>query len=173
MVMARAWEPLSKLATVASPWPWDIRPALVHIARAYPDPYRERLRELLANELKESCGMLDSVLWDIWEFDFRDLKDGVERIATSGPEDFDGTQGQSGSNQRKPLNHRFHLARQIATLWNEDKPLTRANCSWPSPWRGRIDLAWIHPSAERNSPINSRRPQKSWKNLRLTPWVNS
>lgn len=101
-------------------------PALNLIAQQAPDPHRAELRDMLAPELSETHGFLDATLWSIWQLDLRELKGEIERIATSGPEDYEGTFGSGGINHKQPVDQRYHRARHIAALWNEEDPLTRA-----------------------------------------------
>ena len=66
---------------------------LAIIAQQEPEPFRSKLRELLASELHETRGYLDNTLLTLWQLDLRELKPAIEEIATSGPEDYEGNQG--------------------------------------------------------------------------------
>lgn len=126
----KAWEALlqysNRVDNYGIPHLHQGLPALTLIAQAEPDPYRAKLRDILAGELQQNNGYLDTSLWSIWQLDLRELKPEIERIATSGPEDYEGTFGSGGINHKQPVDQRYHRARHIAALWNEEDPLTRA-----------------------------------------------
>ena len=104
----------------------DWLPALCEIALSHPTPFRGNLRKALTPELRASKGSLDQVLLAIWVLDFRELKPQIERLATSGPEDYEGSHGTTASTEKTSVTHRLHRARHIAALWNEEDAATRA-----------------------------------------------
>jgi len=104
----------------------DVLPIMTSIAQRESGPYRDELHDLLAPELRANNGFLNSVFQSIWQLDLRDLKSDLERIATGGPEDYEGARASGGGSQKQDVAERFHRARHILTLWNEEDPLTRA-----------------------------------------------
>jgi hypothetical protein len=101
-------------------------PALTFLAQRNPDRFRAELGEMLATELQATHGNLDAILWSIWQLDLRDLTPDLERIATSGPKDYDGYMTRGSSNRIWPVTHRYHRARHIVSMWKEEDPLCRA-----------------------------------------------
>jgi len=104
----------------------DYVTALVTIAVHEGEPFHSRLRDHFAAQIASPDGSNDYYLWEAWMADLRELKPEIEKLATSSPNDVEGYLG-------KPLNHRdgetrkhFHTARCIASLWNEEDPVTRA-----------------------------------------------
>ncbi len=125
----KAWDPLIRHGTNAN---GDfvlgyILPALTIIAQKEPDPYPSAAwANCWLLEFHETFGDLNTTLLTVWQLGLKKLKQNVEKIATSGPEDYEGTRGRGSSNHKSLVNQRYHLARQIAALWNEEDPSTRA-----------------------------------------------
>ncbi|MGV3531257.1 MAG: hypothetical protein ACO1QR_02730 [Chthoniobacteraceae bacterium] len=119
----RAWTPL--LMPIQSSLGLDPMPALTLIAQRHAE-YREKLRPVLSAELKEPGNQISDALWSAWLLDFRDLAADVAAAATNSPEDYEGEHGRTSSTQRLLIKQRYHRARHVAALWNEEDPLTRA-----------------------------------------------
>ncbi|MEW6367271.1 MAG: hypothetical protein AB1714_21785 [Acidobacteriota bacterium] len=86
---------------------------------------RAKLTEAIRPEFTRTHGALDEILLTVWAADLRDLKPDIERIATSGPEDIEGSRGAAWSSGATVLRDRYHMARRVAAMWNEEEPLTR------------------------------------------------
>jgi hypothetical protein len=126
----RAWDALVREAKSNTsgepPRLSQMLPSLTLIALREPEPYRAKLRDLLAPEFTDTCGSFDAILWSIWLADLRELKPELERIATNGPLEYESIWSTSATNHRQTVKQRFHRARHIAALWNEEDAFTRA-----------------------------------------------
>lgn len=69
--------------------------------------------------------MVTDLLMAVWSADLRGLKADLERIATSGPDDYEDERAHSCGGKARAIEGRFHLARKILSLWNEEDPMTR------------------------------------------------
>lgn len=67
----------------------------------------------------------ENVIWAIWEADFRELKKELEQIATAGVDDEEPEEGQEPGLLWK-ISGRYHLARKIVSIWNEEDRTTKA-----------------------------------------------
>jgi hypothetical protein len=126
---ASVWDHLHKYATTSGnlglPNLRKAISAMILVAQKEGEPFRSRMSKLLAPELRETKGFLNDTFRAFWQLNLREMKGELERIATSGPSDYEGNSGSGGSNHRDQVQHRYHLARQIVALWNEKDPLTR------------------------------------------------
>ena len=126
----KAWSALMAFAqdsaAQTTPHFRETLPALMLIAQKQPESYRASMLDLLRPALAESYGGLDDVLWSIWSLDLRELKPDLERIATSGPGDYEGKLARETAAERTPRWAATISARQIAALWNEEDQLTRS-----------------------------------------------
>lgn len=104
----------------------DVLDALVQLAQVDPPRFNPRLRKILRPQLRRTNKRVTSLLMAAWSADLRKLKPDVERIATSGPDDYESERAHCCGGDESPVDDRFHLARQIAALWNEDDPATEA-----------------------------------------------
>jgi len=89
--------------------------AITYLARFAGTPEKEELAKVLASTLsRTSDSSITEMLWSAWSANLRSLLPEIEKIATLGPgeEEVDG-------------GGRWHLARKIAALWNEQDPATR------------------------------------------------
>jgi len=50
----------------------------------------------------------------------------LERLATSSPDEYEDERASYTTNERKPFDGQFHIARKVAALWNEEDDVTRA-----------------------------------------------
>ena len=101
-------------------------PALVRIAQLEPDPYRQKIAEVVAKELEKSPGPLNEVFTAIWLLDLREFAPVLETLATSGPEDFEAGWAVLSANTRLPMtDFRFHGARRVLSVWKEEDAATR------------------------------------------------
>ena len=101
--------------------------ALVHLAQLDPAQLNPRLLDILRPQLRHTNNSLRELLLAAWAADLRDLAPDVERIATSGPDDYESERANSYGGKPSAVDDRFHLARQIAALWSEPDPATQAN----------------------------------------------
>jgi hypothetical protein len=104
----------------------ELLPSLAIIALKEPEPYRAKLKELLLPQLTETHGNLQRVFWTAWITDQREIKGDVEKLATSAVSDVEGALATTESNHAARVQHRFHAARQVASIWNEEDPVTSA-----------------------------------------------
>jgi hypothetical protein len=96
------------------------------MAQQEPKRYKPRLKKWLSGQLKETNFMIGEILWAIWALDLQELKPEVERVATSSPEDFQGRKAYSQGGDVSPVDQRYHMARKVAAVWNEEDATTRA-----------------------------------------------
>ena len=100
--------------------------ALVQLAQADPQRLAPRLLAILRAQLRHTNKSVPELLMDAWAADLRKLLPDVERIATSGPDDYESERANCYGGEASAVDDRFHLARQIAALWNEEDPATAA-----------------------------------------------
>ena len=103
-----------------------MRISLVQLALRGTEEQRAKLSAVLGASLKQTDHNPSGAILCIYALDRREWKDDLERIATSGPEDYEGQQSVRGADRNKQAIYRSHDARRIAAIWNEDDPLTRA-----------------------------------------------
>ena len=103
-----------------------MRISLVQLALRGTEEQRAKLSAVLGASLKQTDHNPSGTILCIYALDRREWKDDLERIATSGPEDYEGQQYLGGADRNKQAIYRSHDARRIAAIWNEDDPLTRA-----------------------------------------------
>jgi hypothetical protein len=95
---------------------------LVPGAMAKPDSFGCELHRLVAERLKDADS-IENFLATAWLCDFRDLRDQIAALGTSG-------QSSKNVSDDKDVNvyrrvSRAHLARQIASIWDEPDAVTR------------------------------------------------
>lgn len=126
----KAWDAVvgnPKLAPERMSFFSDSLPALGLIAQREPRLYRDKFKALLAPELGKTHGDLDAVLFAVWRFDLRELRPELEKIATSGPDDYEGGYTRGHCTPAQPVDtQRYHRARHILALWDETDASTRA-----------------------------------------------
>lgn len=79
----------------------------------------------IRSNFNQTRGPLDNIVLSAWSTDATELRPEVEQLATSSPDDIQGESCNSGSSELRKVSGRCHLARQIASLWNEEDPITR------------------------------------------------
>lgn len=107
-------------------WGLEILGALASLAQLDPDHLKPRVVALVATNLFLTNFHIPSLIQLAWNYDYRELKPNVERLATSGPEDCEDARTHISGGKPAAVSGRFHRARQVAALWNEEDPLTRA-----------------------------------------------
>lgn len=131
---ANAWDPLMDFSVDQSwsglgAWQSSL-PLLTALAQAGEETQRRELQERLAKQLEVTHGYLNDTFRAIWVLNRTDLKPQLEKIATSGPEDFEGVRATgSGSHRLQTNQQRYHLARQVLALWDEPNAVTKAQMS--------------------------------------------
>ncbi len=100
--------------------------ALTHLAQADPDRLNPKLSRIIEPHLASTNINMKQVLWAIWSADLREHKPRLEQLATSGPDDYEDPKAASSGGKATPVEGRFHLARIIVALWNEEDPATKA-----------------------------------------------
>lgn len=99
--------------------------ALTQLARKGGAEHKATLISILKPHLKRTNKMITEIVWCIWAADLRALKADLESIATAGPGDYEGPKASSHGGGVTPVTHRYHLARKIAAIWNEEDSVTR------------------------------------------------
>ena len=100
--------------------------ALVQLAQRDPTRLTPRLADLLRPQFRHTNQSIPELLMAAWSADLRKLQSDIERIATSGPDDYESERAHSYGGHPSDVDDRLHLARQIAALWNEEDPATKA-----------------------------------------------
>jgi hypothetical protein len=98
---------------------------LVQLAQADPEHLNAKLESFLTPHLKTTSLHVTDLLWAIWAADLRGLKPEIERLATSSPDEYEDKRSDTWGGTIQPIEGRFHLARKIASLWNEEDPDTK------------------------------------------------
>lgn len=101
-------------------------PSLVRMAQAGTDEQRQRLLAVLRSRLKEIRGNISKTFLYIYAMNYCELRVDLENLATGGPEDYEGEKADSSCSIASPVTERYHVARKVAAIWNEEDPLTRA-----------------------------------------------
>jgi len=99
--------------------------AVTYLARLSGEAGPRRLARMIAPHFKRTNLRITEILWSAWAADLREFKDDIERIATASPTDEEGHRASSFGGPLTEVNERYHLARKIAALWNEEDLLTR------------------------------------------------
>jgi hypothetical protein len=109
---------------------------LTQLAQADPPRFNPRLLAIIRPELASTNKQMSEILWAVWSADLRDLNADLQRLGTRGPEEHEDRKANSYGGRESAVTGHFHLARQIAAVWNEPDALTRA--------RLLVALATIH-----------------------------
>ncbi|MFH1038519.1 MAG: hypothetical protein V1789_07635 [PVC group bacterium] len=104
----------------------DVLSTLTYLAQSGGAKYKSQLKSILRPHLKETNQNLTEIIWHIWAADLRSLKPELERIATSSPEDYEGKKAYTSSSNITQVTERYHMARKVVSLWNEEDTVTRA-----------------------------------------------
>ena len=99
--------------------------AVTYLARLSGEAGPIRLARMIAPHFKRTNLQITEILWSAWAADLREFKGDIERIATASPTDEEGRRASSYGGPITAVNERYHLARKIAALWNEEDLLTR------------------------------------------------
>lgn len=87
---------------------------------------RSRIIAFFRDNLQCTQLYISHILVLAWLMDYRELQPDIERLGTSSPEDVESMRAYTyGSESRSTHGERFHVARQIASIWNEQDALTR------------------------------------------------
>lgn len=98
--------------------------AMAHLAQADPKRLNPRLLKIVTPELATTNKQMEEILWVIWTADLQSLRRRLEKLGTSGPDDYEDEKASSYGGEVTPVKGRFHLARQIADVWNASDPVT-------------------------------------------------
>lgn len=101
----------------------DVISSLVLLAQHDPARFNPRIAKILSPHLKTTERRMNDILWAIWSANLRDFQPDMERLGTSGPDDYQDSKA-SGSGDGPTVRGRFHLARKIADVWNASDPVT-------------------------------------------------
>lgn len=97
---------------------------LTYLALQGKGKYLKEMEQLLGNNLKTTNIQIGEVVRSIWAAGFKQFKDRLEQIATSSPADYEDEDAYVSGSYRE-VNGRYHIARKVCTLWNEQDPVTR------------------------------------------------
>jgi hypothetical protein len=103
----------------------EVLGSLTQLAQCDPAQYNPRLQAILQQHMKQTNKMVTDLLMAVWSADLRGLKSDLKRIATSGPDDYEDERAHSCGGEIRAIEGRFHLARKILHLWNEEDAMTR------------------------------------------------
>ncbi len=118
------WEEIDKLSgdfNTGKTWR-----ALGLLARSDQDENHRRFFERVNRNLTATKGSLNEMFFATWLADARECKSKLEKFATSGPRDAEGLLSSMETSVAEPVRHRFHEARRVVSIWNEEDPATRA-----------------------------------------------
>jgi hypothetical protein len=122
---ARHWDALEEaVSTLDTFGHADLLNAMALAVEQDRAKFAPHLQAFVEPKLKETNFSIEGLVGIAWAADLRELKPAIEAIATSGPEDYganDRTGGKVG-----PIKYRHHLARIVASIWNEEDAPTRA-----------------------------------------------
>jgi hypothetical protein len=99
--------------------------AVTYLARKGKDTELKKLAVVIAPHFKRTNMQITEILWSAWAADLREFKSDIESIATGSPADEEGRKATSFGGAATDVTERYHLARKIAALWNEEDVLTR------------------------------------------------
>lgn len=96
----------------------------------------------------------------VWSADLRGLKSDVERIATSGPDDYEDERAHSCGGEIRAIEGRFHLARKILHLWNEEDAMTRCRLLLAFGFNDAYELVRMKTELAKTARILTREQRK-------------
>ena len=102
----------------------ELLTSLAMAVETNPAKYGPFFEEFIGENLVKTNFSVDLLAWVAWTANSRALKPKLEAIATSAPGDYGDSGGWGGA--VRPINHRCHLARVVASIWNEEDAATRA-----------------------------------------------
>lgn len=94
-------------------------------ALATPDD-RSTSARTLAEGLADHRLAIEPLLMAAWAYDLRELRPQLMTLANAGPDDQEGPRVELSGGAATPQCARYHLARQILSLWDEPDAATRA-----------------------------------------------
>ena len=100
--------------------------SLVPLAQRGGAEQRAKLSPEIRRCLKETSEDVTPFVLCIYALDLRQWKPELEKMATAGPEDYEGGQASSRGDNATPVTARSHAAHKIVAIWNEKDPLVRA-----------------------------------------------
>ena len=103
----------------------EVLGSLVQLAQCDPAKFNPRLQAILKLQLERTNKMAADLLMAAWSADLRALRPDLERLATSGPDDYEDERAHSCGGEERAFEGRFHLARQILSIWDEEDPASR------------------------------------------------
>ncbi len=102
----------------------ELLTSLAMAVETNPAKYGPFFEEFIGEHLVNTNFSVDLLAWVAWTANLRALKPKLEAIATSAPGDYGNSGGWGG--EVRPIKHRCHLARVVASIWNEEDSVTRA-----------------------------------------------
>jgi len=109
-----------------SVWRGQVLDSVVRLAELSEPSLRKRIPEVLRTALareREEWALRVPILC-AWRTDSRELRGDLDRLATAGPLEYEGPLQKPAAPDGE-AHGRFHLARKVLSLWDEQDPLTR------------------------------------------------
>jgi len=99
--------------------------ALLSASRGHPH-WEERVDQIFLRELQKRELNMEILMMMIWRFDLRHTRDWLSEAATGSPEEQESFDALLGRSSQAENDDRFHLARQILTLWDNEATVLQA-----------------------------------------------
>ncbi len=126
--------------------------ALVMIARKNPRECRPKLLSVARQQLTATTMDINKALSAVWGGDLRELKGRIEELANGAPDEAGGPLASCSMEKPRKVVGRYHRARMIASLWNEEDALTRAKLAVAYSF----EVCWRHCYRERDDAYFER-----------------
>ncbi|MHC4202972.1 MAG: hypothetical protein ACYSU0_23545, partial [Planctomycetota bacterium] len=120
--------------------------ALVMMARKDPRDCRAKLLSVARQQLTATTMDINKVLSAVCGGDLRELKGRIEELANGAPGEAEGPLARCSMERPRKVVGRYHRARMIASLWNEEDALTRAKLAVAY----NVEVCWRHCYRERD-----------------------
>jgi hypothetical protein len=99
--------------------------ALTSLALSGRAEQRSQMLAVLGRQLKDRDRDPSKAILSIYALDLRELKGDVAALGTASPEDYEGGKVRLAADGALSVRPRYHMARKIAAIWNEEDPATR------------------------------------------------
>jgi hypothetical protein len=132
---------------------------LAHLAQADPAKLKPRLQEVVHPHLQRTNWYIPEIFWAIWAADLRELKPRLEQLATSGPDDHEDSRANRHGGEETAVQGRFHLARKMVSIWNEEDLPSRAKLllALAKTEEGAFDEPASHPERRARLEVELKR----------------
>lgn len=113
------------------------------VSRTADDSMRKDLSRLLQQHLGETSLFVTTVFDAVFAADLRELRRDLERMATHHGSDIEGKEAHMSNGKARKIDSRYHRARHILAVWDEQDATTRAKLL--VAWRvGQRRQAWAY-----------------------------